>query len=166
MGNYHGNSTNSYSRANAAVNSYNRTKRKRDSSAISVHGEGKPHMKNIPHVDTSIDIPVTNTSTDHETCTTITNCPSSPADDVLAGKIQVHVDDRNCNQDGKENQNSKKKQSKVAEEPNDSRNEDLYQGGHREKWRPRNGSFLTQSFQAIKDKNISRSQTPSYVKSK
>ena len=53
--NYHGNLTNSYVGANAAVNSYNRTKRKRDSSAISVHGEGQTQMKNVPCADSSND---------------------------------------------------------------------------------------------------------------
>ena len=165
--NYHANSTNSYSGANAAVNSYNRTKRKRDSSAISVHGEGKNHVKNISHVDTSIDNPEINTPTDYESFATIIHCPTSQANEVLvAAKIQEQLDDGNCNQDGKEHANSKKKQSKVAEEPNCSINEQLYQDGHREKWKQRNASFSTQTCQSIKDKNVSRSQTNSHAKSK
>lgn len=54
--NYTGNPASNYQSLNAEPNNYNRTKRKRDSSAISTHeGNGKTHNKTLSDLGTSAD---------------------------------------------------------------------------------------------------------------
>ena len=109
--NYHGNLTNNYVGANAAVNSYNRTKRKRDSSAISVHGEGQTQTKNVPCADTSNNSSIV--SIDVKANSSMSDAQSARNNTETREDTQEQDEDDN-NHNSKDNSIARKKQSKVS----------------------------------------------------
>merc|ERR1712223_980247 len=109
--NYHGNLTNNYVGANAAVNSYNRTKRKRDSSAISVHGEGQTQTKNVPCADNSNNSSIV--SIDVKANSSMSDAQSARNNTETREDTQEQDEDDN-NYNSKDNSIARKKQSKVS----------------------------------------------------
>ena len=133
--NYHGNLTNNYAGANAAVTGYNRTKRKRDSSAISVHGEGQTQTKNVPCADNSND-GSSKISTDVKVNSFMSDAQSARKNTEIREVTQELDEDDNYH-NSKDNSIARKKQSKVSLD---------------------HASFRNQNAKATKDNDPSRSQ--------
>ena len=164
--NYHGNLNNSYTGVNAGASNYNRSKRKRDSSAISVHGEGRNHNRNILYQDTSNVISEGKLSTDGHTSTSPSDNRAPQGDASLVGsEIQVDADDDDSNLSTRNNSIAKTKQSKVAPDANVLSNNSLSkETGHSENRKPCNESLGSHNFPITNDKNVHRSHI--YGKSK
>ena len=164
--NYHGNLNNSYTGANAGANNYNRSKRKRDSSAISVHGEGKNHNRNISYQDTSNVIPESKSSADGQASTSPSDNRAAQGDaSLVESELQVDGDDDNFYLSTKNNPIAKTKQSKVDGDAKLISNNSLSnETGHSEKRKTCNESLSTHNFPIINDKNVHRSHI--YGKSK